>query len=538
MTVPLKQASILVIDDFQGMRTMLRDIIKSMGVTKIDTASNGKEAMNLLSTTQYDIVICDYNLGSGQNGQQILEESKLRNHIGLSTIWVMVTAEKTVDMVMGAAEVKPDDYLLKPINQSLLESRLNKQIARKQSLGGIEKAIKARDYLAAIAQCDQQLKTQALLNPQEILRIKSDLLLTLGDYEAAKALFESILATRSVPWAKTGLGKIHFHAREYASAKEIFQQVLEENKMYMEASDWLAKALNALGDCEQAQQVLLQAVTLSPNSSTRQQILGETAYKNGALDVAQAAFEKTIKISEFSPHKNPAVYAELARVFSDKGTPEEALKILQQSKREFKNNSEAEIQTATAESEVYNQMGQPAKAEAAMAGAEALMKKVSGKVNHEVVLKLAKALFKLGKKDKACGLLRDIVKNNHENAEIFHQVEAVFESEQLAEEGQTLIQESRQEVININNQGVVLAKKGEFEEGVKLLRTAVQNLPNSEVIIMNLCGLLIGLMNKEGKNNLMAREVEDLLNRVRELNPANAKQRLYAGALTRIVSGK
>ena len=537
MTVPLKQASILVIDDFQGMRTMLRDIIKSMGVTKIDTASNGKEALSQLSTNNYDVVICDYNLGPGQNGQQILEESKLRNYIGLSTIWVMVTAEKTVDMVMGAAEVKPDDYLLKPINQSLLESRLQKQIARKQSLGGIEAAIKARDYLAAVAQCDQQLKTQAL-NPQEILRIKSDLLLTMGDYDAARALFESVQASRNVPWAKTGLGKIHFYAQEYSSAKEIFQQVLEENRMYMEASDWLAKTLNALGDGEQAQQVLLQAVKLSPNSSTRQKILGETAYKNGSLDVAQAAFEKTITISEFSPYKNPAVYAGLARVFSDKNSPDEALRVLHRSKREFRDNPEAAIQTAAAESAVYNKIGQSAKAEAAMAGAEALMEQLSGKVSHEVAMDMAKSLFKLGKKDKACALLQDIVKNNHENAEIFRQVEAVFESEQLAEEGQTLIQESRQEVININNQGVMLAKKGEFHEGAKLLRSAVQNLPSSEVIIMNLCGLLIGLMNKEGTNNLMAREVEELLNRVRELNPANRKHHLYAGALARIVSGK
>src|SRR5665647_2255610 len=135
MTISLKQSSILIIDDFQGMRTMLREMIKSMGVTKVDTASNGKEGMRQLSLNKYDIVICDYNLGPGQNGQQILEESKLLNYIGMSTIWVIVTAEKTLDMVMGAAEIKPDDYLLKPINQALLESRLQKQILRKQSLG-------------------------------------------------------------------------------------------------------------------------------------------------------------------------------------------------------------------------------------------------------------------------------------------------------------------------------------------------------------------------------------------------------------------
>jgi len=537
MTISLKQSSILIIDDFQGMRTMLREMIKSMGVTKVDTASNGKEGMRQLSLNKYDIVICDYNLGPGQNGQQILEESKLLNYIGMSTIWVIVTAEKTLDMVMGAAEIKPDDYLLKPINQALLESRLQKQILRKQSLGGIETAINARNFHAAIAECDLQLKTQ-VSNPHEILRIKSDLLLTVGDYAAAEAIFESVLAGRSVAWAKTGLGKIRFHAKAYAEAKEIFQQVLNDNHMYMEASDWLVKALDALGDGAQAQQVLQEGVKLSPNSLIRQKMLGDTAYKNGSLDVAQVAFEKTLKISEFSPYKNPAAYVGLARVLSEKDEPDEALKILQKSKLEFKNNPEAAIQTAAAESTVYSKMGEPEKAEAAMAGAEQLMSELSGKLSHEVAMDMATSLFKLGKKDKALGLLRDIVKNNHQNAEVLRQVESVFEQEQVAEEGTALIKESQQEVTNINNQAVTLAKQGNFLEGVKLLREAVQNFPHSEVMIMNLCGLLFGQMNKEGSNNLMALEIKGLLDRVLKLNPANKNYHVYSSTLARLMNGK
>ena len=227
MTFSLKQANTLIIDDFQGMRTMLRDFVRLMGVTRIDTASNGKDAINQLGSSKYDIVICDYNLGAGANGQQVLEEAKLRKLIGVSTIWVIVTAEKTTDMVMGAAEIKPDDYLLKPISQALLQSRLEKLIFRKQSMCDIEVAIHARDYSAAIAQCDLQLKAQAV-NPQEILRIKSDVLLTLGDYPVARELFESVLALRSVPWAKTGLGKVLFYTQDYTGALQLFQQVLQE----------------------------------------------------------------------------------------------------------------------------------------------------------------------------------------------------------------------------------------------------------------------------------------------------------------------
>ena len=537
MTISLTQARILVIDDFQGMRTMLRDFVRSMGVTQVDTAANGKEALSQLRASRYDIVICDFNLGPGQNGQQILDEARMYDCIGVSTIWVMVTAEKTSDMVMGAAEVKPDDYLLKPINQSLLESRLEKLIVRKKSLGGIETAIKAKDYVTAIAKCDEQLQAQTP-NPQEILRIKSELLLTMGDFEAAKLLFESVLAARSVPWAKTGLGKIAFHTGDYAGATKILQQVLLENRMFMEAGDWLVKALDAQGDGEQAQQVLQEAVKLSPNSPTRQKMLGDTAYKNGALDVAQAAFERNIKISEFSVHKSPSVFAGLAKVFSDKDDPGEALKVLARSKSAFKNNPLAAIQTAAVESVVYKKMGQTDKAEAAMANAEKLMGSLPGKPSPEVALEMAKSLLTLGKKDKACALMRDLVKNNHENADLSRQIESVFAHAKLGAEGLALITESRQEVVNINNQGVVLAKQGNYQEGAKLLRTALHNLPHSEVVIANLCALLIGLMGKEGKSDALVQEVRELLNRGRELNPANKKYHLYASALARTVGGK
>ena len=536
MSVSLTRAKILVIDDFQGMRTMLREFVRSMGVTQVDTAANGREALSQLRTSRYDIVICDFNLGPGQNGQQVLEEARLHDYVGVSTIWVMVTAEKTTDMVMGAAEVKPDDYLLKPINQSLLESRLEKLITKKQSLRGIEEALHIKDYVDAIAQCDLQLQSQTV-NTQEILRIKGDLLLTVGELDKAAALFESVLASRNVPWAKTGLGKVRYYKGNFTGAQELFQQVLGENRMFMEAADWLVKSFDAMGEGAQAQQVLQDAVKLSPNSPTRQKALGDTAFKNGDMEVAQAAFEKNIRISEFSPYKSPAVFAGLAKVLTAQDAPQEALKVLARSKGAFKDDPEAAIQTAAVESAVYQKMGHADKAEAAMAQAQSLMGGLAGKFSPATALEMAQALLALGKKDQACDLMRELVKNNHENAEIAHQIETVFGSAKLEAEGLALINESKQEVVNINNQGVLLAKKGEFLEGAKLLRSAVQNLPNSEVVILNLCGLLIGLLGKEGRNDAVVREIKDLLERVHTLNPANKKYHLYAGALARAAGG-
>src|SRR3990167_5155647 len=475
MSVSLTKARTLVVDDFQGMRTILRDIVRAMGVTHVDTAANGREALNLLRGSRYDVVICDFNLGPGLNGQQVLDEARLHDYIGVSTIWVMVTAEKTAEMVMGAAEVKPDEYLLKPINQSILESRLERLIVKKQALRGIEEAIRAKDYAAAIHRCDQLLQADAA-RPQEFLRIKSDLQLKVGDYDGAKALFESILAVRSVPWARTGLCKVYFHKGDLEAARNTFQQVLDENRMFIEASDWLARTYDALGERVRAQQVLLEAVKLSPNSASR-------------------------------------------------------LKVLSRTKGVFKDSTEVAIQAAAVESAVYQKTGQQDLSDAAMAQAEQLLASQPGKLSQDAALEVAQAMLALGRKDQASGLMRDLVKNHHEDTQLSNKVQALFEQAQMGAEGRSLIAESREEVIRINNQGVTLAKQGNFAEGARLLRTALQNLPGSEVVMMNLCGLLIGQMRAQGKSDALMSEVMELLERVRELKPMNEKYRQYMNAL-------
>ncbi len=535
MATSLKQSATLVIDDFQSMRTMLMGFLKSMGVASMDNVGTAKEALALLATKKYDIVICDYNLGHGQNGQQILEEAKHKKYIGYSTIWVMVTAEKTMDMFMGAAETKPDDYLLKPITQSLLETRLNKLIEKKLSLEPIERAVKSKDYIRAIALCDEQLKTPST-STQELQHIKSDLLILIGDFPAAKAYFESILAVRSMPWAKTGLGKVHFMTKDYFRAKEIFQEILDENKMYLEAADWLAKTLDALGDLEQAQRVLATAMGLSPNAVARQKSLADAAYKNGALELAQSSYEKAIKLGEYSVHKSANTYAGLAKVLTARDDPAEALKVLERTREEFKGDSEAALQTAVIEGLAYQKMGQPEKAAEALAQAGELMRNQPGNVSAATTMDMANALFLLGQKDQACSLLESVVKNNHENAGIIHMVEAVFENAGLAGEGDALIKKSSQEVVGINNQGVALANEGKFEEGIKLMRQALKNLPNNDLMITNLCGMMIGLMSKNGKDDRMIYETRELLDRVGKINPANKKYNTYVNLVNKLAS--
>ena len=112
----------LVVDDFIGVRQLLRESLRSLGARNIDQAASGGEAMGLLAKIRYDVVLCDFNLGDGKNGQQVLEEARVRNLLLPSSVWMMVSAEKSVESVMGAAEHQPDAYLVKPITDSTVFS--------------------------------------------------------------------------------------------------------------------------------------------------------------------------------------------------------------------------------------------------------------------------------------------------------------------------------------------------------------------------------------------------------------------------------
>src|SRR5690606_4005780 len=129
-----KQKRFLIVDDFDNFILSMRQILRSLGAEHIDSARSGQEAISHCLHTHYDVVLCDYNMGSSQkNGQQVLEELRHRKLRKSTAIFIMVSAEVAKDMVYGALESQPDGYLAKPISQSQLEKRLSLLMEQKQA---------------------------------------------------------------------------------------------------------------------------------------------------------------------------------------------------------------------------------------------------------------------------------------------------------------------------------------------------------------------------------------------------------------------
>ena len=145
-----KKSRFLIVEDSADARGMLRGMLKDLSAIHIDLAINGRDAIEQLAQSSYDVVLCDYNLGKGKDGQQVLEEARYSGYLKYSSIFIMVTAETSLEMVMGALEYQPDSYLSKPFTRNDLKSRLERTLQVKLEYKKIETAFEAKNYAGAV----------------------------------------------------------------------------------------------------------------------------------------------------------------------------------------------------------------------------------------------------------------------------------------------------------------------------------------------------------------------------------------------------
>lgn len=513
----------LIIDDFIDFRKSLRFMLQTYGAINIDEAGNGETAINLIQKNSYDIILCDYNLGNNsKDGQQILEEIKYRRLIKLSTIFIMITAENTQAMVMGAIEYCPDDYLVKPFTKEMLKLRIERALKKKIYLEGIESAILESEYHYAIAICDQHIHNNSQ-NKFELLRLKGELLLQIGDYFSAGKLYKDILSIREITWAKIGLGKVFYHEENYEQAEEIFKSVIENNKMIIEAYDWLAKTLIEKGESEKAQSVLQKAVEISPKSALRQNMLGKVSLQNNDLEVSEKAFKASISYGKYSYFKSPSPYTGLVKCLINKNDSESALPLIKELRNEFKESVNANFQAATLKSLILKKMNRNNEALEAAKEASELLDKTEENPPNDILLDLAKTFIELGEKEKGLEYINEIVKNNHDDSELLQKVQNKFHEIGMDEEGKELISMTKKEVIQINNNGVRLVEQGKLHEAIESFEKAYSKLPWNKIIIANTAQAILMYLQKNGRNEAMLKKAKTYLDRLYKLDSTYKK---------------
>ncbi|WP_229261224.1 tetratricopeptide repeat-containing response regulator [Duganella levis] len=512
----------LIIDDFVGIRQLLRESLRNLGAKHIDQASSGGEAMVLLSKTRYDVVLCDYNLGDGKNGQQVLEEARIRNLMLPSSVWLMVSAEKSVESVMGAAEHQPDAYIIKPITEGVLLTRLNRVWIKKQVFSEIDQAFADKDYLRAAKLCQDQVAHHPL-HAIDLLRMKATLLLKAGETEQAGVVYEQVLQDRDYNWARCGLGKIRMAAGDLEAARMMFQAVIADNRFYIDAFDQLAQSFQLQGKTEESFDVLQKAAKLSPNSVPRQRSLGQTALKLGNIPVAEKAFRKCIEIGEFSVRKTVDAYLGLARVCGQKNDTKEAIRLLNAAVHQF-GGDQVTLRAKITEGLVYHESGDFRRARKSGDELEAMLADdTRQRPDTETCLDMATLLFAVGVKEAPVHLLQYVTRNNHDNTVLLDDVQKIFDRARMSDEGAELIKEARLEAAEMMNRGVLLWKTGKLQEAIDWMRVARRSLPHNMRILFNSAQIIISALQQNGYERGLADEAIGVLMHVDAIAPGQQR---------------
>ena len=113
---------VLVVDDYNTMIRIIRNLLKQLGFEDVDDASDGSAALSKLREKRYGLVISDWNM-EPMTGYELLKE--VRSDPGLSkTPFIMVTAESKTENVIAAKKAGVNNYIVKPFNAATLKTKI------------------------------------------------------------------------------------------------------------------------------------------------------------------------------------------------------------------------------------------------------------------------------------------------------------------------------------------------------------------------------------------------------------------------------
>ena len=113
---------VLVVDDYNTMIRIIRNLLKQIGFQDIDDAADGSAALARMREKKYGLVISDWNM-EPMTGYELLKE--VRADPGLSkTPFIMVTAESKTENVIAAKKAGVNNYIVKPFNAQTLQSKI------------------------------------------------------------------------------------------------------------------------------------------------------------------------------------------------------------------------------------------------------------------------------------------------------------------------------------------------------------------------------------------------------------------------------
>jgi len=518
---------ILAVDDLVESRSAMKKMLMILGANNVDIAMDGDEATEFILNNDYDMVISDYNLGRGRDGQQILEEARFIRRLKATTTFIMLTGENAMDMVMGAIEYEPDDYVTKPFTIDIMRQRLTRILTIKEQLKPINEAIDRQAKAEVIQLCDEYIKHKPRLK-NRVERIKGRMLMSMKRYDEALALYDGILEDREINWALLGKATCLFHKEKYKESKQLLEYTIKEHPKYVQCYDLLSKIHLKNKDLKSAQNTLVSATHVSPKQVLRQMELGRIAFANQDMAVAEGAFRQSVKLARHSCYRSVKNYLFFAKSLQHKintsnnrevrSSSGDAFKALEEAKTIYADTPEYVLEATMIESTTYTNLGKEADALAAANKAEKMLAQINDPSSAQL-LAMANVYIATKQHAKAQDLLSTVSKRKDLSRSEARELDRT--------KGEISEQVVRQYTTDINDKAIGYFERGQLSQAIELLDQATSYKEAGLAVLLNAIQVKITYMDQRAASRKMLDEVDELLQRVGDIPPSDDRHQRW-----------
>ncbi len=124
-----KNMNVLVVDDYQTMIRIIKNLLKQLGFNNVDEATDGTMAFDMIAKKKYGLIISDWNM-EPMSGLDLLKKVRsTADNDNISKVpFIMVTAESKTENVIAAKQAGVNNYIVKPFNAETLKTKISSVI--------------------------------------------------------------------------------------------------------------------------------------------------------------------------------------------------------------------------------------------------------------------------------------------------------------------------------------------------------------------------------------------------------------------------
>ena len=515
--------SVLIIDPNPSMRGNLHNMLNQAAINKVEYAVNSGTAIRLLNKKPFDIILCEYDLGSGsdgQDGQQLLEDLRHHQLIKPWTIFIMLTSEAIHSKVVSAAELTPADYILKPFTVDVLSGRIARAIERRAVFLPTYHLIDKGDLRAAVASCETAEQRHPRL-AGDFARLRAELHLSLGEWKEAEQVYVEMLLTRPMAWVRLGLARTLFAQQRHEEVEAALLELIEQNPRYMAAYDLLAQNHEAMGQPLQAKKILEDAVHISPHVVRRLRRLGGMAFESGDIGAAERAYKQVVTKAKYSEFRDPEDHVNLVRTLVRKGDGPQASGVLRDMERSLRGGANVEACRAISAAMLFELAGNDLAAANELQQAATAANMARG-LSTQLKVGLVQSCLKNNLDDEASEVMMKLVSESDGDVTMEQAVD-VFEKAGRHDLAKGLGQQMRNQVQDLLEEAAGKAESGELKGAVFMLRQALRRTPGNLPVLFASVEAILRQLNMLGWEAVLAEQVQEQLQVIRKIDPKHPR---------------